>query len=70
MKSYYHREIKSQMNKTTLLCFVSVQIHYIFAPKMEPPIRNKPLIRNTFAADGLVFRIGGFTVLAICLIYF
>ena len=29
---------------------------------MEPPIRNKPPIRNTFAADGVVFRIGGFTV--------
>ena len=29
---------------------------------MEPPIRNKPPIRNTFAADRVVFRIGGFTV--------
>ena len=32
---------------------------------MVPPIRNKPPIRNTFAADGVVFRIGGFTVLNI-----
>ena len=50
------------MNNITLLCFVPIQIHYIFAPKMEPPIRNKPPIWNTFAADRVVFRIGGFTV--------
>ena len=36
---------------------------------MEPPIRNKPPIRNTFAADGVVFRIGGFTVI-VCDIFF
>ena len=30
---------------------------------MEPPIRNKPPIRNTFAADRVIFRIGVFTVL-------
>ena len=30
--------------------------------KMEPPIRNKPPIRNTFAADRVIFRIGVFTV--------
>ena len=33
--------------------------------KMEPPIRNKPPIRNTFAADRVIFRIGVFTVLPI-----
>ena len=30
---------------------------------MEPPIRNKPPIWNTFAADLVIFRIGVFTVL-------
>ena len=30
---------------------------------MEPPIRNKPPIWNTFAADRVIFRIGVFTVL-------
>ena len=36
---------------------------------MEPPIRNRPPIRNTFAADRVVFRIGGFTVLSCYLGY-
>ena len=37
---------------------------------MEPPIRNKPPIRNTFAADRVIFRIGVFTVLQKCYVQY
>ena len=47
-----------------LKCNLSVDksIFHKIAPKMEPLIWNKPPIWNTYAADRVVFHIGGFTV--------
>ena len=40
-----------------------MKISTVKTPIRNTPKRNKPPIRNTFAADQMIFRIGVFTVL-------